>query len=57
MLLKVDSLPNAPGKQPFIPLIDLGKSRRYEAAADADDDDDDDANDDDDDDCHPYKIK
>jgi len=55
MLLKVDSLPNAPGKQPFIPLIDLGKSRRYEAAADADDDDD--ANDDDDDDCHPYKIK
>ena len=29
MLLKVDCLPNAVGKQPSIPLIDLGQWRQF----------------------------
>ena len=37
MLLKVDCLPNAVGKQPSIPLINLG--RKWTLSDDDDDDD------------------
>ena len=43
MLLKVDCLPNAVGKQPSIPLICLGRRWTFKLMM-IDDDDDDDSN-------------